>query len=188
MPTNYGTGEDLRVHWMGRRSNQLILKEINPEYSLEGLKLKLQYFGHLMWRTSSSGEDPDAERDWRQEKGVTEDEMVERHHQLNAHESEQTPGDCERQGGLACCWLWDRRVGFDLASKQQWTTIVISCGLLELIFVLSALSGLLSSPPYITYKPIADSQTSNSELYSPSVTSSPTQASTGFTFSLMSLS
>ena len=39
--------------------------------------------------------------------------------QLNAHESEQTPGDCERQGGLACCCLWDRRVGFDLASKQQ---------------------------------------------------------------------
>ena len=42
----------LRVHWTARRSNQLILKEINPEYSLEGLmlKLKLQYFGHLMWR------------------------------------------------------------------------------------------------------------------------------------------
>ena len=45
----------LRVPWMARRSNQLILKEINPEYSLEGLmlKLKLQYFGQLMWRTDS---------------------------------------------------------------------------------------------------------------------------------------
>ena len=45
----------LRVHWTARRSNQLILKEINPEYSLKGLmlKLKLQYFGHLMWRTDS---------------------------------------------------------------------------------------------------------------------------------------
>ena len=45
----------LRVHWMARRSNQSILKEINYEYSLEGriLKLKLQYFGHLMWRTDS---------------------------------------------------------------------------------------------------------------------------------------
>ena len=42
----------LRVPWTARRSNQLILKEINPEYSLEGLKLKLQYFGHVMWRTS----------------------------------------------------------------------------------------------------------------------------------------
>ena len=45
----------LRVHWTARRSNQSILKEISPEYSLEGLmlKLKLQYFGHLMWRTDS---------------------------------------------------------------------------------------------------------------------------------------
>ena len=45
----------LRVPWIARRSNQSILKEINPEYSLEGLmlKLKLQYFGHLMWRTDS---------------------------------------------------------------------------------------------------------------------------------------
>ena len=43
----------LRVPWTTRRSNQSILKEINPEYSLEGLMLKLQYFGHLMWRASS---------------------------------------------------------------------------------------------------------------------------------------
>ena len=42
-----------RVSWTARRSNQSILKEINPEYSLEGLKLKLQYFGHLMWRGDS---------------------------------------------------------------------------------------------------------------------------------------
>ena len=41
----------LRVSWTARRSNQSILKEISPEYSLEGLMLKLQYFGHLMWRT-----------------------------------------------------------------------------------------------------------------------------------------
>ena len=43
----------LRVSWTARRSNQSILKEINPEYSLEGLMLKLQYFGHLMWRAIS---------------------------------------------------------------------------------------------------------------------------------------
>ena len=50
-----GVGEDLRVPWTARRSNQSILKEINLEYSLEGLmlKLKLQYFGHLMRRASS---------------------------------------------------------------------------------------------------------------------------------------
>ena len=55
MISNCGAGEDLKVPWTARRSNQLILKEINPEYSLEGqvLKLKLQYFGHLMRRTDS---------------------------------------------------------------------------------------------------------------------------------------
>ena len=45
----------MRVPWTARRSNQSILKEINPEYSLEGLMLKLQYFGHLMQRTDSWG-------------------------------------------------------------------------------------------------------------------------------------
>ena len=55
MLLNCGVGEDLRVPWTERRSNQSILKEISPEYSLEGLmlKLKLQYFGHLMQRTDS---------------------------------------------------------------------------------------------------------------------------------------
>jgi len=69
----------LRVPWAARRSNQSILKEINPEYSLEGLmmKLKLQYFGHLMQRTDFTGKDPDAGQDSRQEeKGTTEDKMV----------------------------------------------------------------------------------------------------------------
>ena len=55
MLLNCGVGEDLRGPWTARRSNQSILKEISPEYSLEGLmlKLKLQYFGHLMQRTDS---------------------------------------------------------------------------------------------------------------------------------------
>ena len=55
MLLNCGVGEDWRVPWTARRSNQSILKEICPEYSLEGLmlKLKLQYFGHLMQRTDS---------------------------------------------------------------------------------------------------------------------------------------
>ena len=53
MLLNCGVGEDSRVPWTARRSNQSILKEINSEYSLEGLmlKLKLQYFGYLIWRT-----------------------------------------------------------------------------------------------------------------------------------------
>ena len=80
----------LRVPWTARRSNQFILKEISPEYLLEGLmlKLQLQHFGHLMW----TGKDLDAGKDWRQEeKGMTEDEMVGWHHWLDGHESEQAP-------------------------------------------------------------------------------------------------
>ena len=53
---NYGAGEDSRVRWTARRSNQSILKENNLEYSLEGVILKLQYFGHLMQRANSLGE------------------------------------------------------------------------------------------------------------------------------------
>ena len=79
----------LRVPWTARRSNQSILKEISPGCSLEGLmlKLKLQYFGHLMRRVDSL-EKTDAGRDWGQEKGMTEDEMAEWHHRLDGHESE----------------------------------------------------------------------------------------------------
>ena len=68
----------LRVPWTARRSNWSILKEISPGCSLEGLmlKLKLQYFGHLMQRVDS-GKDPDAGMDWGQEeKGTIEDEMA----------------------------------------------------------------------------------------------------------------
>ena len=70
----------LRVHWTARRSNQSILKEINPEYSLEGLELKLK-----LWppdaKSQLIGKDSDAGRDWGQEeKGTTEDEMAAWHH------------------------------------------------------------------------------------------------------------
>ena len=68
----------MRVPWTARRSNQSILKEISPGISLEGrmLKLKLQYFGHLMRRVDSL-EKTDAGRDWGQEeKGTTEDAMA----------------------------------------------------------------------------------------------------------------
>ena len=81
----------LIVPWTARRSNQSILKEINPGISLEGmmLKLKLQYFGHLMQRVDSLEKDPDAGRDWGQEeKGTREDEMAGWHHGLDGRESE----------------------------------------------------------------------------------------------------
>ena len=68
-----------RIFWTARRSNQSILKEINTEYLLEGLmlKLKLQYFGHLMQRADSLEKTFMAGEDCRQEKGTTEDKMVE---------------------------------------------------------------------------------------------------------------
>ena len=95
----------LRVAWTARRSNQSILKEISAEYSLEGLllKLKLQYFGHLMRRTDI-WKDPAAGKYWRQEeKGTTEDEMVGWHHQLDGHEFEWTLAVGDGRGGLVCC-------------------------------------------------------------------------------------
>ena len=73
----------LRVPWTARRSNQSILKEVSPEYSLEGLmlKLKLQSFGHLMQRTDSSEKTQmQGKIDRGEEKGTTEDEMVGWHH------------------------------------------------------------------------------------------------------------
>ena len=82
MLLNCGVGEDLRVPWTARRSNQSILKENSPGISLEGmmLKLKLQYSGHLMQRVASL-KMTDAGRDWRQEeKGTTEDELAGWHH------------------------------------------------------------------------------------------------------------
>ena len=78
----------MRVPWTARRSNQSILKEINPEYSLEGLMLTLKLL--ILWpadvKSRLIGKDPDAGKDSRQEeKGTTEDEMVGWHHQLNGH-------------------------------------------------------------------------------------------------------
>ena len=99
----------MRVPWTARRSNQSILKEVSPEYSLEGLmlKLKLQYPGHLMQRADS------LERtlmlgkvEGQEEKGTTEDEMVGWHHLLSGHGFGWTPGVGDRQGGLVGCGSW----------------------------------------------------------------------------------
>ena len=98
----------LRVPWTARRSNQSILK-ISPGCLLEGLmlKLKLQYFGHLMRRTDSFKKDPDAGKDWGwEEKATIEDEMVGWHHRLNG-----------RRG-------WD---GW-MASPTQWTWVWVDSG------------------------------------------------------------
>ena len=77
---------------------------------LKELKLKLQYFGHLMWTAGSLEKDLDAGKDWRQkEKGVAEDEMVRYNHWPNKHESEQTLGDSNGQRSLACCIPWGHK-------------------------------------------------------------------------------
>ena len=101
-----------RVPWTARRSNQSILKEINPEYSLEGLmlKLKLQYFGHLMGRTDSLEKTLMLGKiEGRRRRGQTEDEMVGWHHPVDGHEFEQILGDSEGQGSLACYSPWGRK-------------------------------------------------------------------------------
>ena len=100
----------MRVPWTARRSNQLILKEINPEYSLEGLmlKLKLQFFGHLMHRANSlemtlmlgmiEGKRRRGQQRMRWLDGTAK-----------SMEFEQVPGDGEGQGNLVCCSPWGHK-------------------------------------------------------------------------------
>ena len=95
----------LRVHWTERRSNQSILKKINPEYSLEALMLRLQYSGHLMWGANSLEKTLMLEkiasvrrRGWQRKSGW--------YHQLNGHEFKQTLGDTKGQESLVCFSPW----------------------------------------------------------------------------------
>ena len=92
----------LRVPWTARRSNQSILKEISPEYSLEAE-------APILWppdvKSRLIGKGLGAGKDWGQEKWVTEDEMVAWHHRLNGHEFGATARDSE---SLACCHSWSR--------------------------------------------------------------------------------
>ena len=94
----------LRVPWTARRSKQPILKEINPEYSLEGLMLKMKI---MLWPPDVTNwlirKDPEAGKYWGQEeKGTREDEMIGWHHRLYGHEFEQALGVGDGQGRLAC--------------------------------------------------------------------------------------
>ena len=93
----------LRVPWTARRSKQSILKESTgrPEAKVEVPVLWLPDV-----KSRLIGKDADAGKDWRQKKRLAEDEMVRLHHQLNRHKSEQTLGDSEGQGSLACCSPW----------------------------------------------------------------------------------
>ena len=97
-----------------------------PKDGLEGLmlKLKLQYFGHLMRRADSFLEDTDAGKDWTQEeKGMTEDEMVGWHHWLNGHRFGWTLGVGDGQGGLACCGSWGRKES-NTTERLNWRKVL----------------------------------------------------------------
>ena len=98
----------LRVPWTARRSNQSILKEISPKYSLEGLvlKLKLQYFGHLIRRTDSLEKTLMLGKIECRRRGQ---QRMRWYHQLDGHEFEQALGVGDGQGSLACCSPWGRR-------------------------------------------------------------------------------
>ena len=111
-----------RVPWTARRSNQSILKEINPEYSLEG-RTDAEAEAPILWPLDGKrrliGKDTDDGKDWRQkEKRVAEDEVIRQHQWLNGHEFEQTPGDSEGQGSLVWCTPWGCRE-LDPTEQQQ---------------------------------------------------------------------
>ena len=81
----------------------------------------------ILWppdvKNKLTGKDPDGGTDWRQEKGMTEDEIVGWHHRLNGHEFEQASGVGDGQGGLAYCSPWGRRVGHDWVTELNWKSL-----------------------------------------------------------------
>ena len=110
MLSNCGAVEDFRIPWTAIRSNQSILKEISPEYSLEGLMLMLkhQYFGHLMQRADSLEKTLMLEKIEGRRSGEQRMRWLDGISD-NGNEFEETPGDGEGQGVLVFCSLWDRK-------------------------------------------------------------------------------
>ena len=136
----------LRVPWTPRRSSQSILKETNPEYSLEGLilKLKLQYFGHQMRRANSLEKTLMLRKiEGRRRRWQKRMRWVGWHHWLNGRKFEQTLGDSEEQGSLACAV---HGVPKSWTQLSDWTTTALypvsifpyqdwGMGLMDRIFV-----------------------------------------------------
>ena len=103
------------------KANQSILKEIDPEYSLEGLmlKLKLQYFGHMMRRANLLEKTRMLGKiEGQKKKGMTEHKMVGWHHQFNGQAFEQALGVGDEQGSLACYSPWDHKE-LDMIEQQN---------------------------------------------------------------------
>ena len=115
-----------RVPWTARRSNQSILKEISPECSLEGLmlKLKIQYFGHLMWRFDSLEKTQMLGRiGGRRRRGRQRMRWMDGlHHWLDGHGFGWTLGVGDGQGGLACCNSWGRKE-LNTTEQLNWTKL-----------------------------------------------------------------
>ena len=101
----------MRVPWTVGRSKRSVLKEISPEYSLEGLmlKLKLQSFGQLIQRTDLLAKTLTLGKIEGRRRRGRQDEMVGWHHRLDGHEFEQAPGVGGGQGGLAYCSAWGHK-------------------------------------------------------------------------------
>ena len=116
----------LRVPWTARRSNQYILKEINPEYSFEGLmlKLKLQYFGYLIQSSDTLEKTLMLGKIEGRRRRGQQDEMV-GWHQLNGHEFEQASGVGDGQGSLACCSPWGCKE-LDMTEQFNWNELNLS--------------------------------------------------------------
>ena len=112
----------LRVPWTARRSNQSILKEISPGCSSEGmmLKLKLQYFGHLLRRVDSL--EKTLMLGGIGGRRIRGRQRMRWHHWLDRRESEWTLGDGDGQGGVACCNSWGRKES-DTTKRLNWTEL-----------------------------------------------------------------
>ena len=122
----------LTVPWTARRTNRSIPKEINPEYSLEGLmlKLKLQYFGHLMQRADSLERTLMLAKIESRRKRGWQDEMVGWYQ--NGHEFEQTQRDSEGQGSLVCFSPWGHKE-FNTAewlNNNECTSVMLKCSVM----------------------------------------------------------
>ena len=116
----------LRVPWTARRSNRSILKEVSTDYSLEGLmlKLKLQYFDHLMQRTDSLEKTLMLGKiESRRRRGRQRMRWLDGIHWLNGHEFEQAPGVGDGQGSLVHCVSWGCKES-DTTERLNWTELI----------------------------------------------------------------
>ena len=145
----------LRVPWTARRSNQSILKEICPEYSLEGLDAEAE--ASILWPLDGKnwliGKDPDAGSDWGQEqKWATEDEMAGWHCRVYGHEFGWTPGVGNEKAGLVCCGSWGCKE-LDMTEWLNWNELNVYYSLLSKMWLMNIYIYIYI---YIYYKIVPD--------------------------------